>query len=226
MRKTQLSAGFALLTLALSACGGSLESTQMPQNAPSSPAVSVASESAPASASASASSSASVSSSPSQTPVVTSDETSASATSSPSSHELANAVKIPLQESQAGPEYEGYASLRTPTGNIGCSIAADGKTGYCGVHSWASDRKYPAGEMSGHTFYGWVLRLTGENTMTPAPKTDAPDYMVRSITAEYGTTYTYGDFACDSQENGLTCWSTVTGKGYFMNRDGYQPITR
>lgn len=243
----------AVSTLALSACGGHLESTTdggssatsvsatvapsetgsnsyaSPSAAESTSATSAAASSAPATSASAPASSATPS--PTRTVTVTTDETVSAAPSMSSSenatNDLANAIQIPLQKSQGGGDYPGYASITTPSGNIACSISASGDSAYCGVMSWAADKKYPVpGLIAGQTAYGTDMYLSGDHAFQPFMRSDAPDYRFASITAEYGNTYTYGDFACDSEETGLTCWNTKTGQGALLNRDGYQMVNK
>lgn len=39
---------------------------------------------------------------------------------------------------------------------------------------------------------------------------------------EYGQSATSGFFACTSEESGVSCWSTLTGRGFAVARAGYQ----
>jgi hypothetical protein len=39
---------------------------------------------------------------------------------------------------------------------------------------------------------------------------------------EYGQSATAGFFACTSEESGMTCWSTLTGRGFAVARAGFQ----
>lgn len=112
------------------------------------------------------------------------------------------------------------ASIEVPSGNIGCSFYPDG-TGGCGVKSYIAERK----DRDAMGFAKWYFDL-GNSSTEPQSKSDAPDWEVHSITAEYGNSYYYGDFQCESEETGLTCWNTATGQGVFMSREGYHTVQK
>lgn len=112
------------------------------------------------------------------------------------------------------------ASIEVTSGNIGCSFYPDG-TGGCGVKSYIAERK----DRDAIGFAKWYFDL-GNSSTEPQSKSDAPDWDVHSITAEYGNSYYYGDFQCESEETGLTCWNTTTGQGVFMSREGYHTVQK
>ena len=37
-------------------------------------------------------------------------------------------------------------------------------------------------------------------------------------TLEYGETTMFSDYACTSQSKGMTCWNTITGRGFTISR--------
>ena len=39
---------------------------------------------------------------------------------------------------------------------------------------------------------------------------------------EYGDSAVSGEVACTSEFDGMTCWNTQTGKGFFVNRVTYE----
>ncbi|MDN5820359.1 MAG: hypothetical protein L0H39_02610, partial [Brachybacterium sp.] len=41
-------------------------------------------------------------------------------------------------------------------------------------------------------------------------------------TLEYGDSATYENMACTSRFDGMTCWNTITGKGFMVNRATYE----
>lgn len=107
------------------------------------------------------------------------------------------------------------ASLRTPTGNIGCDFTVDGRAG-CAVHE--QDWK-PADDG-----YMWVA-LDAPAGPTTRLQNDVPDSAWPGVTVlQYGRSATFGSFACTSAFEGLTCWNTTTGHGAFMSRQEYRPF--
>ena len=40
-------------------------------------------------------------------------------------------------------------------------------------------------------------------------------------TLQYGETTTFSDYACTSQSKGMTCWNTITGRGFTISRESH-----
>jgi len=40
-------------------------------------------------------------------------------------------------------------------------------------------------------------------------------------TLQYGQTTTFSDYACASQAKGMTCWNTITGRGFTLSRESH-----
>lgn len=118
-------------------------------------------------------------------------------------------------------EYSGtFATLVTPSGNIGCDFTWDLQA--CGVISYIEDQPYGAEEHSGP--YWWITFTDGEYPFI-YPKGDVAMFMFPEYPAqvvEYGEIVYWEDVVCASEEEGLTCWNTTTGHGAFMSRSGYE----
>lgn len=115
------------------------------------------------------------------------------------------------------------AYFKTPSGNIGCDFTQI--TGGCGVQSYLQSSKYgddPAGFGS-----PWWIDFSGTELPRVAPKGDPPVHHTAEIPAqiiEYGQVLYFGNYACSSATDGLTCWNTKTGRGALMNKAGYKPF--
>lgn len=120
------------------------------------------------------------------------------------------------------------ALVRTPSGNIRCGISGrQHPNGYgylrCYVKSWAEEGRFTPESNGGPD--GGIPHVAFDSEV-PVYKqlgTAPGEYMFEGdndVTTEmaYGHIYTYGPFACASEETGLTCWNVETGHGAFMNK--------
>lgn len=109
----------------------------------------------------------------------------------------------------------GTGIIVMPSGNIGCDFDAD-RVG-CGVGSLNADpsKRGPTG------FANWWFVLNGNGTPTSSPKGDPGNYDLnkdKAQTVGYGEVVYRGDNVCASEPNGLTCWNTTTGHGFFLSK--------
>lgn len=112
-----------------------------------------------------------------------------------------------------------YATITSPTGNIGCDFAPDGSAG-CGVQNWIKDGLYPS--QGGN--HKWWLSFDGGRP-TVGLKGDAPWFVQGGAqSVPYGQTVYSGNVVCSSAFEAMICWDHTTGHGAFMSRDGYKPF--
>lgn len=121
-------------------------------------------------------------------------------------------------------EYDGSktAVIKTPSGNIGCDFAVGGTYAGCGVTSLINSGP----TVGGSPHRAWWVDLSGSAARV-MPKGDAPYYEYNQPPAQvvgYGSAVYQGDYACRSEETGLTCWNTHTGVGATMKRTGITPL--
>lgn len=118
------------------------------------------------------------------------------------------------------PEYgNDTAVVITPSGNIGCDLEVEYSG--CGVESWMTTRIYPD-PMWGSL--GWV-DLTVDKKPVVAHRGDAPYYKwedPKPQVLNYGDVVYFKDMVCASEQNGLTCWNTKSGRGALINKSGYK----
>ncbi|CAM4020948.1 hypothetical protein [Helcobacillus massiliensis] len=101
------------------------------------------------------------------------------------------------------------ARVRAPSGNIWCDI--DPKNGaVCTV-------KEITGKAPNQSI---VIKPGGEPEFTDSGAVTNDDAAVAAQEMPYGTQASHGEFVCASETNGMTCWSTKSGHGVFLNRDG------
>ena len=109
------------------------------------------------------------------------------------------------------------SSFSSPTGNIGCFLSAE--VAACEIGSY--DFELPPEPATCDFDWGAQIELTDAATPPTlgACKSDtqlgAPDQLA------YGSAAVVGDFACLSQEIGMTCWNQITGRGFTLARAAY-----
>lgn len=108
-------------------------------------------------------------------------------------------------------------NFQSPSGNIYCSLAADGVacdiSDYtyqpppppeCGKHiSWGSRFTLTPGKPAAMECHGDTLRVPGEPTLT------------------YGQTASAGTITCASEESGMKCTDSSSGHYFRVSRDSY-----
>ncbi|MDO5751027.1 MAG: DUF6287 domain-containing protein [Rothia sp. (in: high G+C Gram-positive bacteria)] len=140
-----------------------------------------------------------------------------------------------------------YATIQTPSKNIGCDIYMEQNTLLCLGWSWNENEEMKEStvpeSMKNRTDLPRYMRYLGVPAITLntgemkiGPKSDSPNFMGGNGLKEdmipagqvipYGTTVYYGDFVFSSEENGLTVWNAKTGHGAFLNREGATPIKK
>lgn len=114
---------------------------------------------------------------------------------------------------------QGYAVIRTPSGNIGCDIT--GQELGCRISSYLQDEPYgrvPGGPRSWVTISGdqtGIHHHGGVNMFM----TLGPDDVLPTQTVDYGQVVYHGKYVCASEFHGLTCWDSNNGRGAFMSRE-------
>ncbi|MDX6669372.1 MAG: hypothetical protein QOK04_2752 [Solirubrobacteraceae bacterium] len=111
------------------------------------------------------------------------------------------------------------AFFRSPTGNIGCVIAEG--IARCDIRdrSWSPPPRPRS--CNGNTGYGQglIVGTTGRAHFVCAGDT-ALNPNGRAV--PYGRDSRVPGFTCHSATDGITCRSTRTGRGFFLNRERYR----
>ncbi|WP_114855095.1 hypothetical protein [Brachybacterium sp. YJGR34] len=116
------------------------------------------------------------------------------------------------------PAPEGAIELRaiaSPTGNITCSLSEDSVGCTLGSHDFSGSG---SADCDDDAFSIGVSE--SEARLACGSTYGGPD----AQTLEYGESAIYGDMACTSRSTGMTCWNTMTGKGFMVNRASYTTI--
>ena len=108
-----------------------------------------------------------------------------------------------------------YQYVDTPSKNISCVLSNEGVGCSILERSYASsgmqdcpDREFSIVALAGRT----EVRCGEEYLGQPGDTFH---------TLEYGETTTFSDYACTSQSKGMTCWNTITGRGFTISRDSH-----
>ncbi|MCK6211283.1 hypothetical protein KZX45_12085 [Georgenia sp. EYE_87] len=109
----------------------------------------------------------------------------------------------------APPGAQERSSFASPSQNITCDLADSAR---CTIDDY--DFAPPEG-CSGPTTL--AVPRDGE----AAPDCGQPAAAGNGV-LEYGQSATAGFFACTSEQSGMTCWSTLTGRGFAVARAGFQ----
>ena len=109
--------------------------------------------------------------------------------------------------------------FRSPTGNIGCLITTERVQCEIAEHDFALPPESTPCVQS-----DWVASLQVTSTAGTAPTVGAcqsDTVLGAAHELPYGTASVIGDFACLSQESGMTCWNQVTRHGFSVARANY-----
>ena len=142
----------------------------------------------------------------------TATSTSNTTTSSTTSSSSAATEETTPAADQVVTKLTGFTS---PTGNIGCYI--DKRSVRCDISE--RDWKPPPAPSSCDVDYGQGIQLQAGGTA---------DFVCAGDTAlgggdalDYGTSIGAGLLVCESEESGMTCTDTETGRGFSISREGY-----
>ena len=115
--------------------------------------------------------------------------------------------------SPAPDDAQEMTEVRSPTGNISCQLEEDSVA--CSVldrdFSEAGLEDCDNGPFSLEVADGDAERACGTSFLSES-----------GPTLEYDESAAYGDMACTSRFDGMTCWNTLTGKGFMVNRATYE----
>ena len=139
-----------------------------------------------------------------------SDTTSASAATAAPGPILPSGPALPTSTTTYSYQY-----VDTPSKNISCVLSNEGVGCSILERSYASsgmqdcpDREFSIVALAGRT----EVRCGEEYLGQPGDTFH---------TLQYGETTTFSDYACTSQSKGMTCWNTITGRGFTISRDSH-----
>ncbi|MFH5821621.1 hypothetical protein [Georgenia sp. AZ-5] len=110
----------------------------------------------------------------------------------------------------APPGAQPMNDFTSPSGNIACSLGETEASCTIGDRSFADPAGCAAGPVT-------LVVGTGGAAAPDCTRAAAP----AAGTLPYGQSATAGLFACTSEQDGMTCWSTLTGSGFSVARAGF-----
>ena len=107
------------------------------------------------------------------------------------------------------------SAFSSPSGNISCTLADDSVTCTINEHSFTpSDASC---KNSANSPVTWTVKKDGNATSSCGGS-----FAGSGAQLQYGSAAKNSSFACTSSENGIECWSQITGQGFTMSRDSSQ----
>ena len=103
--------------------------------------------------------------------------------------------------------------LRSPTGNISCLLEEDT------VSCTLVDRDFSEAGLEDCEDGPFSIQVSDGEAATVCGSSFLSD---EAQTLEYDDSAVYGDMACTSRFDGMTCWNTMTGKGFMANKVTYE----
>ena len=103
--------------------------------------------------------------------------------------------------------------LRSPTGNISCLLEEG--TVSCSL----VDRDFSEAGLEDCEDGPFSIQVSDGEAATVCGSSFLSD---EAQTLEYDDSAVYGDMACTSRFDGMTCWNTMTGKGFMANKVTYE----
>ncbi|WP_152194262.1 variant leucine-rich repeat-containing protein [Georgenia subflava] len=113
----------------------------------------------------------------------------------------------------APPGAQERTSFTSPSANIACTLGAETDAAACTI----TDRDFPDPEGCSPGPVTLAVSLGG----AAAPNCPAGPVAGNGV-LEYGQSATAGYFACTSERDGVTCWSTLTGQGFSVARAAFE----
>ena len=120
------------------------------------------------------------------------------------------------EEDPVSPAPEGAQemnALRSPTGNISCTLEEDS------VSCSLEDSDYSGAGLEDCGDDPFTISVAGEEAGRACGDSVLSD---SAETLEYESSAVRGDMACTSRSDGMTCWNTMTGHGFMVNRASYE----
>jgi hypothetical protein len=124
----------------------------------------------------------------------------------------------PAEVAHADTEYW----FTSPSGNIGCVMGDVLKGGVnCDIKSYTYARPPDPDHCTGRMNWGNRFALNPGQAPTMPCHGDTVFDASLDRTLNYGQKQSYGPITCDSEQNGMTCTDTNTGRYFWVSADSY-----
>lgn len=110
------------------------------------------------------------------------------------------------------------SSFASPSGNISCAVSGDIVSCTIAEHDFVDDSCGADNSLP----FTIVLETNG----TASGSCQLTAVAEAGATLSYGAAAQNGRMACTSSEDGVECWSQVSGEGFSVNRSGAYATTR
>lgn len=135
------------------------------------------------------------------------------ASASPRASATASASATPTLKAPAPSGAQEISSFNAPSGNITCTLGDNEVT--CTINEHAATSACPASRpLTVRVGTNGQSTQSCETTFTPS-----------GSSLNYNFSAKNSSFACTSTENGMQCWSQVSGEGFTLSREGVESTT-
>ena len=131
----------------------------------------------------------------------------ASQTASPKASATPSASATPALKAPAPQEAQELSGFDAPSGNISCTLNDNTLTCVINEHAKVDscDSSKPL-----------TVTIGADGNMS---KSCGSPFTTKGVSLSYGSSAKHSTFACKSTDQGMHCWSQVTGKGVILSRD-------
>ena len=131
----------------------------------------------------------------------------ASQTASPKASATPSASATPALKAPAPQEAQELSGFDAPSGNISCTLNDNNLTCVINEHAKVDscDSSKPL-----------TVTIGADGNIS---KSCGSPFTTKGVSLSYGSSAKHSTFACKSTDQGMQCWSQVTGKGFILSRD-------
>ena len=126
---------------------------------------------------------------------------------SPKASATPSASATPTLKAPAPQEAQELSGFDAPSGNISCTLNDNNLTCVINEHAKVDscDSSKPL-----------TVTIDADGNMS---KSCGSPFTTKGVSLSYGSSAKHSTFACKSTDQGMHCWSQVTGKGFILSRD-------
>ena len=126
---------------------------------------------------------------------------------SPKASATPSASATPTLKAPAPQEAQELSGFDAPSGNISCTLNDNNLTCVINEHAKVDscDSSKPL-----------TVTIDADGNMS---KSCGSPFTTKGVSLSYGSSAKHSTFACKSTDQGMQCWSQVTGKGFILSRD-------
>ena len=126
---------------------------------------------------------------------------------SPKASATPSASATPTLKAPAPQEAQELSGFDAPSGNISCTLNDNTLTCVINEHAKVDscDSSKPL-----------TVTIDADGNMS---KSCGSPFTTKGVSLSYGSSAKHSTFACKSTDQGMHCWSQVTGKGFILSRD-------